>query len=284
MLMPLVALVVGMAACAPSSRPTTSDATAPDRPAARKVLTLADAYEPKAITETFGEKQTTGNNLKAVVQDALVYLPTFQSYQPQLATELPSIERGTWRVSPDGTMETIWHLRPNVKWHDGEPFTADDLVFSFQTSRDAEIATVPRAAERLVTSVEAPDPLTLVMHYSGPHVDAPRTTVGDVVPKHLLEELYARDKQAMANSTLHSTAFVGLGAYKMVRWDQGSFVEAARFDDYYLGRPPLDSIVVRFVTDPNTQVANVLAGAVDVVLTGASGTGLSVDQAIEVKR
>src|SRR6266542_44562 len=145
----LVALVVGMAACAPASRPT-SDAAAPDRPAVRKVLTLADAYEPKAITETFGEKQTTGNNLKAIVQDSLVYLPTFQTYDAQLAFELPSIDRGTWRVNADGTMDTTWRLRPNVKWHDGQPFTAEDLVFTFQTSRDPEIATVPRAAERLV--------------------------------------------------------------------------------------------------------------------------------------
>ena len=56
---------------------------------AKKVLTLADSYEPKAITETFVEgHQTTGNNLKSIVQDNLLNSPQFQTYEPQLATEL----------------------------------------------------------------------------------------------------------------------------------------------------------------------------------------------------
>jgi len=278
-----IGIALAVNACAPAGTTSTTPGQA-DRPAVRKILTLADSYEPKAITETFGEKQTTGNNVKAIVQDGLVYNPQFQSYEPQLAVEAPSIEKGTWKVNVDGTMETSWRLRPNIKWHDGQPFTSDDLVFTFQTSRDAEIATLPSAAARLVRSVDALDPLTFVMHWSGPHVDATRTGVGDIAPRHLLEDMYLKDKQSMANSTLFSTAFVGLGPYRLMKWDQGSFFEATRFDDYYRGRPPLDTIIVRFVIDPNAQVANILSGAVDAVLTGASGTGISVDQAIEVKR
>src|SRR5256885_13725750 len=95
-------VLVAVAACAPVGPAATTSRPA-DRPTVRKVLTLADAYEPKAITETFGEKQTTGNNVKAIVHDALVYLPQFQSYAPQLALELPPIERGTWQLNPDGT-------------------------------------------------------------------------------------------------------------------------------------------------------------------------------------
>jgi peptide/nickel transport system substrate-binding protein len=69
----------------------------------------------------------------------------------------------------------------------------------------------------------------------------------------------------------------------MVRWEQGALVEAARFDDYYRGRPPLDTIVMRFVSDPNALVANILSGTVDAVLSGASGTSINLDQAVDVK-
>ena len=66
------------------------------------------------------------------MQDALVYTPSFQTYQPQLAVKIPSIEKGSWKLNSDGTMDTTWKLRPNVKWHDGMPFTSADLVFTYQ--------------------------------------------------------------------------------------------------------------------------------------------------------
>src|SRR5437016_9240432 len=48
----------------------------------------------------------------------------------RLAEQVPSIDNGSWAVNPDGTMRTTWHLRPDLAWQDGAPFTANDLVFS----------------------------------------------------------------------------------------------------------------------------------------------------------
>ena len=62
------------------------------------------------------------------VHDNLFKNPQFQVFEPALAAEPPSIEKGTWRLNPDGTMETTWHLRPNIKWHDSQPFTSADLL------------------------------------------------------------------------------------------------------------------------------------------------------------
>src|SRR5439155_24687077 len=135
----LILVVTATNACGPSASVTNPSSATNPNPVAKKVLTLADSYEPKAITETFVEgHQTTGNNLKSIVQDNLLTSPQFQTYEPQLATELPSIEKGTWVVAADGTMDTTWRLRPNVKWHDGQPFTSADLVFTFQTAHDAD--------------------------------------------------------------------------------------------------------------------------------------------------
>src|SRR5687767_12445499 len=109
----LIALVTVVVACAPAETGRVQPNAAEKPAAARKVVTMADAYEPKAITETFVVgKQTTGNNVRPIVHDNLFKNPEFQTYEPQLAVEIPSIEKGSWKVNGDGTMETIWRLRP----------------------------------------------------------------------------------------------------------------------------------------------------------------------------
>lgn len=279
-------VVVLVSACTPQAQVNSPAAGEPAKPAVRKVLTIADAYEATGIVETFiaQKAQRTESLTRRLTHEALVITPRINQYEAQLAAELPSIERGTWKVNLDGTMETIWKLRANVKWHDGAPFTSADLVFTFQANRATEIAGVAvLPSDRLIDSVSAPDPLTLNMYWNSPYVDADNVTVVDLLPKHLFEEMYQTDKQRLSTTTLTSTDFIGLGPYRVVKWDRGTSFEVARFDDYYRGRPPLDTIYVRFVGDPNTLVANILAEAVDVVVSYAA-TGVSLDQAVEVQR
>ena len=216
-------LAVVAAACAPTGGGGASQPAAPAEPAVKRVVTLADSYEPKAITETFLGQQSSGNNVRQIVQDGLVKNPQYQLYEPQLAEEIPSIAKGTWKVNPDRTMETTWRLRPNIKWHDGQPFTSADLLFTHEIGRDTEIAgvTAASASGKLMDSVSAPDPLTFVVHWSAPFVTADLTGVGDILPKHLTEDMYRKDKQSLVNSPLLSTEFVGLGPYRMVHWEQG---------------------------------------------------------------
>jgi len=282
-------LMVVASACAPAAggpKGATSPASAPV-PAAKKILTIGDGYEPMSVIGTFsvGHQQTGGNNLRRIVHDDLVAQPQFQQYEPRLAAEIPSIEKGTWRVDPSGRMDVTWRLRPNVKWHDGQPFTSADLLFSFQANRDTELTGLSvSATDRLIDSAEAPDDLTFIVHWNSPYVNAAITTVGDPVPRHLMENTYLTNKVQLQTTPLTSTEFVGLGPYKLVRWEQGSTFEAVRFDDYYLGRPPLDSIVVRFVSDSNTLIANILAGAVDAVVSAGITGGVSVEQALQVRK
>lgn len=277
------AIVAG--ACAPAAGPSSGAPGIADKPVTKKVLTIADSGEPSSIIKTFMlEKATAGNNMFPIVHDGLTRSPEYQVNIPMLAAEIPSIEKGTWRVNPDGTMDTTWKLRPNVKWHDGAPFTSADLAFTFKASRDTDIAGLRVAAsDALVASVSAPDKLTLIMHWNSPYVEAYKTGVGEIVPQHLFEDMYLKDKTVLTTTPLVSTEFIGLGPYKLVKWERGSFLEMGRFDDYYLGRPPLDTIYARFVSDPNTMVANILAGAVDFVIA-ASSSGISLDQAVEVKK
>lgn len=277
-----------LVACAPAGQRDGGVDTGPrgDSASARpKVITVAVQRELAAFVSIL-EGSASGNtggasNPQNAVHDQLVVENDRGLYEPRLAREQISVETGTWRLNPDGTMDTIWSIRPNVKWHDGTPFTSTDLLFSFTVFKDPDLPTNAGREARLVQSASAPDAHTFILHWSQPFADADQGAgIGSILPRHLVEDVYLNDKAGLANSPLLSTEFVGLGPYRLVKWEQGSHLELTRFDAYYLGRPPLDRLVFRFIADPNTMVANIMSQAVDVVLP----TGVEVETALEVKR
>jgi peptide/nickel transport system substrate-binding protein len=194
--------------------------------------------------------------------------------------EVPSITGGAWQVSADATMEVTWKVRTNARWHDGTPLTSGDLVFAFTVYKDRDMAHPYVSQMRLMDSAVAPDPQTLVVRWRAIYVQADEAPGLVPLPRHLLEGLYQSDKEAFVASTRFTDEFIGLGPYRMVRWERGSHAELSRFDDYFLGRPPLDAMVVRYVGDPNIMAANILAEAIHVVLPPS----LDLDTALEVKR
>ena len=255
---------------------------------APKILSVAIQQEPAAFFgfgELGGASRTVAGgsaNPSKILHEGLVSKNERGEFEPRLATEGISVERGTWRANPDGTMETIWKLRPNARWHDGAAFSSADLLFSFNLRKDPEIAVSTIAGGRwdLIESASAPDPTTFILRWSSVYVRANEATDTEPYPSHLLSELYARDKGAFVNSPYFSTEFVGLGPYMLDRWEQGSHMELARFDGYFLGAPSLDRIIIRFIADPSAMVANILSGTIDLVLP----TGVGLETASEVKR
>lgn len=269
-----------LAACTSGPAPGGPSAAQPGA-RAPKTLTIAVQREP-ATFEGYTERGTeSGAGIAMdIAHNRLVVRNDKGTYVPQLAVEQISVEKGTWRVNPDGTMETTWRIHPNVKWHDGSPFTSADLLFAFTLSQDPELP-VPNATElRQMESASTPDPSTLVVRWGKTYVRANQAPGLIPRPRHLLEDLYRSDKAAFVNSPLFSTEFVGLGPYRMARWERGSHIEFTPFADYFLGSPPLDSVVVRYIGDPNTMVANILSGAVDVILPPSA----DIDAALEVQR
>src|SRR5206468_7659418 len=92
--------------------------------------------------------------------------------QPCLAEALPALNTDSWTVFPDGRMETRYHLKPNLVWHDGAPLTADDFVFGFQfatPARGFRTAVVPYT---LMADVTAPDDRTVVISWKSVYPDA----------------------------------------------------------------------------------------------------------------
>jgi peptide/nickel transport system substrate-binding protein len=220
-----------------------------------------------------------GQNPRFMVHNRLTEPDAQGAPQPQLATEKPSVAAGTWRIDADGGMETTWKIRPNVKWHDGTPFTSADLLFTLELRKDPDLCCSSGRPD-LIQSASAPDPYTLVVRWSGTFVDADQGQEFEPAPRHILEETYRTRKDTLINTPWLTTEFIGLGPYRLARWEQGSHMELARFDDYFLGRPPLDTVFVRFIDDPNALIAGVLSGSLDGILP----PGIDVDAAVEVRR
>src|SRR5262249_40855085 len=186
----LVGLFVLLGACAPSSTGPTSAATGmggqpsgqgaanPTTPAAPKILRIALTREPDGFVISLAPtNSTSGGATQAQNIPANKLQNTDEKGQiyAELAMALPSTTDGTWTINPDGTMETTWKLRPNIKWHDGQPVTADDLVFGFQAATAPGVPSLGAAYLRTITDVVALDPLTAVVHWSkpNPQADAP---------------------------------------------------------------------------------------------------------------
>src|SRR5437870_13235361 len=112
-------LTIVIAACAPAA-PTPSRTISSNppisQPAARKVLTLGTQLEPPSFIQALRPGGQGGGNaeVEPFVHDNLFASTQYEVYAPVLADELPSLDRGTWRVNPDGTMDLTWRLRPHI--------------------------------------------------------------------------------------------------------------------------------------------------------------------------
>ncbi|HEY3116902.1 MAG TPA: hypothetical protein VGK54_09185, partial [Chloroflexota bacterium] len=130
MLVGLVLALLG-AACAPLTGPTTSRADGQPAQSAR-TLVVAVQNEPTILTARPLGQGVGGSNQfpKRIFNADLVLLDDQSNPMPYLAEALPQLDTNTWKLFPDGRMETTYRLRSNLIWHDGTPLAADDFVFA----------------------------------------------------------------------------------------------------------------------------------------------------------
>jgi peptide/nickel transport system substrate-binding protein len=158
-----------------------------------------------------------------------------------LAAEIPSRENGG--LAADG-MSVTWKLKQGVKWHDGKPFTADDVVFNWQYASDPATAAVTIGSYKDV-KVEKVDDFTVRVIFAKPTpfwADAFVGTRGMLIPKHLFAD-YIGGKSRDAPANLKP---VGTGPYKFVDFKPGDIVKGEIFADYHVAnRPHFDSIEMK---------------------------------------
>jgi len=239
------------------------EATSP-RP---KVLTIGvlnsiAGYGPWNFNITGGG----ANSVAEVHTMGLVSIDTAGELEPRLAAKLPSLDDGTLVVAPDGRMDTTWKIRPGARWQDGAPVTADDFAFSFQLLSDPDFLSAASKEILQAESVEAPDPATLVVHWRTPFSRALDMDFRRFwpFPKHLLGEPFQGDRQAFKALPYFSTEYVSTGPFRLVDFGLGEQQVYERFDGYFLGRPKLDTVIIKTIGNASVLAANLQAGTVDI--------------------
>jgi peptide/nickel transport system substrate-binding protein len=184
-----------------------------------------------------------------------------------LAEALPQVNTESWRVFPDGRMETTYRLKPNLTWHDGAPLSADDFVFAWTVYATPQLGVAASPPVSLMDEVVAADPRTVVIRWRQPYAEAAMLQdTFQALPRHLLQESFQTlDAVAFTSVPFWAHEYVGLGPYRLDRWEPGAFVEARAFDGHALGRAKIDRVKIAFIADPNTALANILAGEVHYV-------------------
>ena len=163
----------------------------------------------------------------------------------------------SWEVSPDSLVITF-HLRKNVKWHDGAPFTADDVLFTYQTYIDPKVPTAYAENYKQVDKVEVLDPYTVRVSYKKPLARALISWAVAMMPKHLLAG------QDITKSPLTRKP-VGTGPYRFVEWQPGEKIVLEANPDYFEGPPYIHRVVYRIIPDESTMFLELKAGGLDMM-------------------
>jgi peptide/nickel transport system substrate-binding protein len=161
----------------------------------------------------------------------------------------------SWEISPDNLTITF-HLRPGVKWHDGQPLTSADVLFTYQLYIDPKTPTAYAEAYKQVARAEAPDPLTFRVSYDKPYAPALESWGMQVLPKHLLAGV------EITKSPL-SRQPVGSGPYRFIDWTAGEKLVLEANPDYFEGRPYIKRVVYRVIPDTSTQFLELQSGSLD---------------------
>jgi len=166
----------------------------------------------------------------------------------------------SWTFSQD-CLDLTFNLRRNVRWHDGRPFTAADVVFTYETMIHPKTPTAYREDFKAVAEVAAPDPYTLRVRYKQPYAKALQSWGLWMLPRHLLES-YVREGR-LREAPQNRSNPVGTGAYRFGEWKPGEKVVLVANPDYFEGRPHLGRVVYRIIPSQATIFLELKAKGVD---------------------
>ncbi len=178
---------------------------------------------------------------------------------PELVTEVPS--RANNGISADGKTITF-HLRRNVKWSDGVAFDARDVTYTYRVATDPSNNIAVRDPWTRITGIDAPDRFTVVMHFKSPYAPFAQDYFSPVSNMCILPE-HAIGPGTSINQSAYNEKPIGIGPFRYVAYHRGDSVEMEANPYYWRGKPKLQRIVYKIVTDQNTIFTQLQTGELD---------------------
>jgi peptide/nickel transport system substrate-binding protein len=197
-----------------------------------------------------------------LVTSVEIYTDTYDDLQNLAAKDLsPSPGLATkWSHTPDGLTWTFT-IRQGVKWSDGQPMTAEDVVYTYNRTLTDDTANAQYSSSvQNIKSVElGTDPNTVVFHMSAPDPVMEDSGV-PILPKHIWQNVSSKDTGTFAN-----TAMVGTGPFIMQQWAKGQFIKLKANKSYWGGVPKVDYLVYRVFDDEDAEIQALRKGEIDAV-------------------
>jgi peptide/nickel transport system substrate-binding protein len=249
--LPAGLLTLGLAGCG-------GEAPSAEAPGA---VTGPPAYGDTIVEASIGDisglipnitSDSASHSVGSLIYDGLVRADRDLSLTGELAE--------SWTISKDERTITF-HLKKGVRWHDGAPFTARDVEFTYRYMRDPKTPTAYAEDFLQAASLEVVDPHTVRVHYERPYAPALLSWALWVLPAHILEEPWR--KGVDLRTTPQNRHPIGTGPFRFHEWKTQEKVVVLANPDYHLGRPYLDRVVLRIIPDPATIFLELKARNVD---------------------
>ena len=215
-------------------------------PVAGDTLIMGSGADAVNLLPVLASDGTSGD-INGLVYNGLV------RYDKDLNIEGELAER--WEISPDNLTLTF-HLRQGVRWHDGAPFTAEDVLFTYRLLVDPKTPTAYAERYRQVATAEVLDAYTFRVRYHKPLATALISWAFSVHPRHLLEGV------EITKSPLASHP-IGTGPYRFVAWQRGEKIVLEANPDYFEGPPYIQRVLYRVIPDASTMFLEMQSGGLD---------------------
>ena len=152
----------------------------------------------------------------------------------------------------------IFELKSGIKWQDGEPFSAKDVLFTYELINSPQVVSPYTSSFRMVKSVEILDELKLKVTYKEPYFKALELWMSGILPYHLLKD----EKNIM--SSRFNTHPVGTGPYRLTKLEFSKNIELSAYDEYFEHRSKIDKIIYHVIPDANTRFLMLKTEKIDV--------------------
>ncbi len=211
-------------------------------------LVIAQGVDVKGFdVHSHGSSVTAEESVLVNIFDYLVWRTADGDFEPGLATSWEPIAPDAWRFT----------LREGVLWHDGEPFTAEDVEFTLERiSRDESLTEYENY--RQIRDVEVVNDHEVIIHTHGPDpilISRLSRLNSGIAPKHYVEAVGWEE---------FAVNPIGTGPYRFVEWRRDDRVVLEAFDDHWRGRPAFDRLVHRTIPEDSTRVGELVTGGVHV--------------------
>ncbi|WP_243371365.1 peptide-binding protein [Geotalea sp. SG265] len=234
-----------LSSCTDKKTPTPAARTA-GTPAYGDAIVIGSIGEPSTLVPILAS-DSASSDVSGQIYNGLVRYDKNLKLEPELAE--------SWDISADGLTITF-HLRKGVTWHDGQPFTSRDVLYTYRVTIDPKTPTAYAENFKQVKKAEAPDAYTFRVTYSKPFAPALESWSQAMLPAHLLE---GKDitKSELARHP------VGTGPYRLKEWIAGQQLVLESNHHYFEGRPWIDRYVYRIIPDSSTMYMELKAGGLD---------------------